>query len=143
MDERTEHVLKLIQSHSRIKNYLTWICYFGIISGVFIYVFYALEKNNNAVKLVKKYDQNPSNFTIEKIMTNPRMDFQYENGQIYHIKAKKAHHIDEEKVILYDVFASGEIGKITAGKLDVEEQGDHLIFTENPVLILNQTKQSN
>lgn len=140
MDERTKQVLRLIQSHSKIKNYLTSLCYIAIISGLFVYVFYAIGKNNHTVKLVKQYNQDPEHYKIEKIMTNPSMNFQYEDGQVYHIKAKKAHHMDQEQVVLYDVFATGDIGNITAGELEVNEQGDHLIFTQNPVLILNRTQ---
>ena len=71
------------------------------------------------------------------------MQLQYEDGQVYNIKAKKAQHLDDQQVFLYDVFAAGDIGSITSGKLEVNEQGDHLIFTENPVLILNKTKNLN
>lgn len=140
MDERTQQVLKLINSHSKIKNYLTSLCYFAIFGGLLVYLFYAISKNNHAVKLVKKYGENPDHYKIEKIMTNPSMIFQYDNGQVYNIKAKKAHHIDNEQVVLHDVFATGDIGNITAGRLDVSQQGDHLVFTENPVLILNRTE---
>lgn len=76
-------------------------------------------------------------------MTNPRIKFQHEDGQIYNIKAKKAQHVDDHQVFLYDVFAEGDIGSIASGKLEVSEEGDHLIFTENPVLILNRTKNLN
>jgi hypothetical protein len=41
---------------------------------------------------------------------------------------------------MYDVFAEGKIGKITAGELEITESGDHMVFTKNPVLILNQTE---
>ncbi len=143
MDEHTLQVLKLIKSHSKIKNYLSVLCYFAIISGLFLYVFYALSKSNHAVKIVKQYNENPEQFKIEKVMTNPRMIFQHENGQMYNIKAKKAHHINEEEVTLYDVFATGEAGNITAGKLEVSEEGDHLIFSDHPVLILNRTENLN
>lgn len=139
MDERTQQVLRLIRSHSKIRNYLTVLCYFAIVGGLFVYVFHAISKNTNSIKLVKQYNQDPERYKIEKIMTNPRMEFQYDDGQVYHIKAQKAHHVNEEQVILYSVFATGDIGNITAGKLEVNEEGDHLIFTENPVLILNRT----
>ena len=143
MDERTQQVLRLIKSHSKIKNYLTSLCYLAIVGGVFIYTFYAISKNNHAVKLVKQYNEDPNHYKIEKIMTNPRMDFQYEDGQVYHIKAKKAHHTSEEQVVLYDVFATGNLGNITSGNLEVKEQGNHLVFTGQPVLILKSTEKLN
>lgn len=139
MDDKTTQVLRLIQSHLKIKKYLTVLCYLSLISGLFVYVFYALNKTTHSIKLVNQYDKNSDDFKIEKIMTNPRLNLQYDENQIYHIKAKKAHHEDNEEVLLYDVFATGDIGNITSGQLKVSQQGDHLVFTENPVLILNRT----
>ena len=74
-------------------------------------------------------------------MTNPRIKFQYNDSQVYQIQAKKAFHQDNEEALLYDVFATGEIGNITAGELKIDEEGNHLVFTKNPVLILNKTEQ--
>jgi hypothetical protein len=136
--DRTEEILKLFNSHLRIKNFLTILCYFSIIGGLFIYVFYAFNQNKN-VKLVNKFKDNKQEYKTEKIMTNPRIKFQYSDDQIYNIKAKKAFHKDEQEVILYDVFATGDIGNITAGELKIDEEGNHLVFTKNPILILKKT----
>lgn len=138
MDLRTQQVLALIHSHSRIKNFMTILCYALISGGVLIYVFYALNQSRT-IKLVNEYKENKQSFKTEKVMTNPRIKFQYNDTQIYNIRAKKAFHKDESEAVLYDVFAEGEIGKITAGELQISEEGDRLIFTKNPVLILNHT----
>ena len=138
MDLRTQQILKHFHSHSRIKNYLTILCYALIVGGLFIYVFYAFNKSDT-IKLVSDYKNNPEAYKTEKIMTNPRIDFQHNDQNIYHIKAKKAFHKDEQEVILYDVFATGEIGNIAAGELKIDQEGNHLVFTKNPVLILNKT----
>ena len=53
----------------------------------------------------------------------------------------EVHHKDENEAILYDVFAEGDIGKITAGELQINQDGDHLVFTKNPILILNKDGQ--
>lgn len=140
MDLKTQQVLQLIQSHSRIKNFLTILCYVLIAGGLFIYVFYAFNQSRT-IKIVADYQENPQSYKTEKIMTNPRIKFQYSENDIYDIQAKKAFNKDDQEVILYDVFASGDIGKITAGELEVIDTGDHLIFTKNPVLILNRTEK--
>ncbi len=140
MDLKTEQVLKLIHSHSRIKNFLTTLCYALIIGGLFIYIFYAFNQSRT-IKLVNDYKENPQGYKTEKIMTNPRIKFQYNDAQIYDIQAKKAFHKDENEIMLYDVFAEGDIGKITAGELKIDENGNHLVFTKNPILILNKTKK--
>ncbi len=138
MDLKTEQILKLFASHSRIKNFLTILCYGLIVGGVFIYIFYAFNRSKT-IKLVSQYKENPQDYSMEKIMTNPRIDFQYNETQVYHIEAKKAFHKDDREAVLYDVFATGEIGKITAGELKIDEEGDHLVFSKNPILILNKT----
>ena len=73
-------------------------------------------------------------------MVNPRINFQYNQDQIYSIRAKKAFHKNNSEAVLQDVFATGEIGNISAGELKIEEDGNRLIFSNNPVLILNQNK---
>jgi hypothetical protein len=142
MDIRTEEVLKLIKSQTKIRHLLTTLCYLMIVGGILVYVYYAVNKTDT-IKLVKDKADNISEYKTEKIMTNPRIKLQHNDGSIYDIKAKKAFHQTESEVILYDVFAEGNLGKITAGELEVSESGDHLIFTKNPVLILNRIDNKN
>ena len=138
MDLRTEQILKLFQSHLRIKHFLTTLCYCMIIGGIFVYIFYAFNRSRT-IKLVNQFSKDPKAYEMEKIMTNPRIKFQYNETQVYHIKAKKAFHKNEQEAVMQDVFATGDIGNITAGKLEIDEDGNHLVFTQNPVLILNKT----
>ncbi len=138
MDINTEQILKIFNSHLRIKNFVTFFCYILIAGGLLTYVFFSFNYSNN-IKIVSDYKSKAENYKIEKVITNPRINFQYDNGQIYHVEAKKASHQTDEEAILYDVFANGELGTITAGALKVNESGDHLIFSDNPVLILNKT----
>ncbi len=140
MDIKTQEVLKIINSHLRIKKFLTILCYFLIVGGMFVYLFAAINKSKT-ITVVKQIQDNMNNFQTRKVMTNPRIDYQHNDNQIYHIKAREASHKDENEVIMYDVFASGKIGDITAGELKIDEEGDHLVFTKNPVLILKQTNQ--
>jgi hypothetical protein len=139
MDSVTAQVLKLIDSQHKIKKFLTISCYLLIVGGVFVYVFYGFRKSN-AIKLVKDRAESLKEYKTEKIMTNPRIKIQHEDGNIYDIRAKKALHENEQEMIMYDVFAEGKIGNITAGELEITESGDHMVFTKNPVLILNQTE---
>jgi hypothetical protein len=138
MDLRTEQILKLFKSHLRIKNFLITLCYFMIIGGIFVYIFYAFNRSHT-IKLVNQFSKNPKAYEMEKIMTNPRIKFQYNETQVYHIKAKKAFHKNEREAVMQDVFATGDIGNISAGKLEIDEEGNHLVFSQNPVLILNNT----
>ncbi len=139
MDLQTQRILQVFHSHSRIRNFLTNLCYCLIVSGLFVYIFYAFNRSRT-IKLVSEYEKGVKEYKTEKIMTNPRIKFQYNDTQIYNIRAKKAFHKDESEALLYDVFAEGDIGRITAGELKIDEEGDHLVFTKNPILILNKTK---
>lgn len=141
MDLHTQKILEVFQSHRRIRNLLTKLCYGLIVAGLFIYIFYAFNQSRS-IKIVNDYAKNIKEFKTEKIMTNPRIKFQYNETDVYDIQAKKAFHKDESEALLYDVFAEGKMGKITAGELKIDEEGDHLVFTKNPVLILNQTTKA-
>jgi len=140
MDLRTTLALKRINLYVKIKKYLTILCYFLIVSGIFVYIFYAINKTTQQYKLVTDYQKDPTKFQIEKIMINPRIKFQHTEDQLYTIKAKRAIHKDEQEVTLFDVYATGEAGNITSGKLVINDNGNHLVFTQNPVLILNKTE---
>ena len=139
MDLRTQQVLEIIKSHSRIKDIITVLCYCLIAGGLFVYVFHAFNQGKT-IKLVTDYKENSEGYKTEKIMTNPRIKFQYNDNQIYNIRAKKAFHKNESEVVLYDVFAEGGAGNITAGELKIYEEGNHLVFTKNPILILKNTE---
>jgi hypothetical protein len=140
MDPHLSKVLEVFQSHLRIKRNLTRLSYALIFCGLLIYIFYAFNQSRN-IKIVSEYEKNIKEYKTEKIMTNPRIKFQYNDTQVYNIRAKKAFHKDENEAILYDVFAEGDIGKITAGELQINQDGDHLVFTKNPILILNKDGQ--
>ena len=137
MDIKTEDILRQFKSHLKIKAILTFSCYVAIFGGLFVYIFYATKQSTN-VQIIADYKKNKDSYKTEKIMTNPRISFQYNTDQLYHIEAKKAFHQNNSEAILHDVFAKGEIGNITAGELKIEEDGDRLIFKNNPILILNQ-----
>lgn len=141
MDLKTEKILKLFYSHLRIKTFVTTLCYCLIVGGIFVYIFSAF-KQSNKIKLVTEIkEKSKKSYESEKIMTNPRIKFEHGDSQIYHIQAKKAFHKNNEEATLYDVFAQGDIGNISAGELEIDDHGDHLTFTKNPVLILNKTQK--
>lgn len=139
MDLKTQEILKAINLQGKIRRILTVLCYFLILGGIFIYVFHGFSRSKN-IKLITQYKDEAKNYKAEKIMTNPRIKFQYDDAQIYDIKAKRAFHKDEKEMTLYDVFATGETGNITAGELKIYEEGNHLVFTKNPILILRNVE---
>lgn len=141
MDDKTKAILKTIKSHSRIKQYLTVLCYILIVGGILFYIIDAINKTNHTIKLVNDYKNKPKEFKATKTMINPSIDYQYNENEVYHIQAAKAYHESDQEVIMYDISAKGKIGNIEAGKLEIKEKGERLIFTDNPVLILNETNK--
>ena len=73
---------------------------------------------------------------VEKVMLNPKIKFEQNEGQFFNIEAKKAIHKDESIVELFDVKASGNSGSITAGNLLITNSGSNLHFSNNPVLTI-------
>jgi len=139
MDLHTKAILDSIRSHSKIKDIVTVFCYCLIAFSFLVYVSQAF-KQTTAVKLINDYKTNPKEYIIEKVMVNPRIKLLYNDSEIYDIKAKKAFYKDNSEVVLYDVIANGNIGNISAGELKINEEGDHLVFSKNPILILNKTE---
>ena len=95
-------------------------------------------KKKQVVRIVSQLNASEQTINAEKIMINPRITIKHDDGKTYNIKAKKAYHLNEEEVALQEVFANSEIGTISAGELQIKDEGNHLIFSKNPVLILNK-----
>ena len=75
MDDHTLKVLRIIESHLRIKNYLTVFCYFLIVGGLFFYVFHAINKTSNSIKIISDYKSDPKKYKTSKTMVNPSIMF--------------------------------------------------------------------
>lgn len=137
MNDKTSNTLKRIRKQTIIQRILKTTCYIAIISAIMIYASIGITKTQT-IKLVNKFKDDKEDFVTEKIMTNPEIKVKYGNNDIYDIKAKEAFHKDESEAILKDVVAISSLGKIESGKLKIEEEGDRLIFTDKPILILNK-----
>jgi hypothetical protein len=135
MDQKTKQILNGIKRYLIVKKILTIICYLIIFCGIMLYIFHGFSKQNT-IQLINNIESNKTEFLTEKIMINPKIILQYNHHDIYNIKASKALHKIDNEIILQDVFAEGNIGKITAGQLKISEDGNQLIFSLNPVLIL-------
>ena len=135
-DKRSQIIIKNFNKSSALKRILKTFCYFIIfiiISSYFLNFF----KSNKKITIIKNAFDASQKIEVEKIMINPRISILHDDGKIYKISAQKAYHLNEKEVIMEDVFASSEIGNISAGELKISDEGNHLIFTKNPVLIFN------
>ncbi len=137
IESEIQTILNGFKNYFRLRKILSFLCYFSIFISLGFYFSNFFEKKRT-VRIVSQLNDKQKTFNAEKIMINPRITIKHDDGKIYSINAKKAYHPSDEEVILQEVFANSEIGTISAGELQVKDEGDHLIFTKNPVLILNK-----
>jgi hypothetical protein len=138
MDLKTKETLRIIKSHFFIKYLLTYFCYGLILVSIAVYIFYALNQKIENIKLINDYKESSDQYHVKKIMTNPRIKFQHSDNNIYEIEAKEAIDLKKDnQYILYDVLVKSDIGSINAGKLEINENGNHLIFSDHPVMTID------
>jgi hypothetical protein len=130
-------ILNSFKNHFRVQKILSFFCYFLIILSLSFY-FSNFFKKKKTIRIVNQLNDKQKTLNAEKVMINPRITIKHDDGKTYTIKAKKAFHLNDEEVALQEVFANSEIGTISAGELQIKDEGDHLIFSKNPVLILNK-----
>jgi hypothetical protein len=134
-------VLKKLALHQILKKCFLYSSYILLLFCFAIFAFYIFNNPQKRYKIVTDYKEGKKNIKSEKVMINPTIDFKYDDSQIFTIEAKKASHTDRSSITMYDVNAKGDIGTITAGKVEVNQKGDRLIFSKNPVLIIKNKKK--
>lgn len=136
---KEKRILDSIKTYRIIRYISTRLSYLLIIISIGVYLFYT-SSAQESIKVVNKYkDSNKNDYQLEKFMINPRIKFQYKESDIYDIKASKAVYDNDHNAMLFEVSAKGLIGEIVAGELRIQEDGNHLIFSKKPVLIINKS----
>ncbi len=136
MEERDwQTIIVEIKKYQKCRIFMVVFCYTFIVCALLFYMtqFFA---QNDKIHIINKSNKN--NQISEKIMLNPSLKFAYEENKIMLIKAKQALYKKDAETTLQQVFAESEIGNITAGKLVIHDSGDYLVFSDNPILIINQ-----
>jgi hypothetical protein len=108
------------------------ICVIFLILSSAIFVFYIIDSKNMAMSLVKY--KNNTKKSSNKLMSNPKIRFEYENGNFYDIKGKYANYQKNGNVTIKDVVAYNNNGNITSEQLEINNNGNIIIFTGNPKL---------
>ncbi len=137
-----QKILKKFKKQRIFKIILLAASYCSIFFIIMVYSLIAVKKSSN-IKIIKSFQDNQNKLASEKIMTNPSIKIKYNDNDIYHINAKRAYHGNEEEAILEKVTAKGKIGKITANKLEIKDNGNRLIFSDNPKLVLTKKSKNN
>ncbi len=136
MDE-TSIIVTAIRRRTKFRKILILLCIAVLVFGFLSFLFYGFDTTNNAIKFMSKKDQISK---VEKVMLNPKIKFEYDQGQIIDIKAEKAVHKDKSDIELFNVQADGVRGNITSGNLLITNNGNDLHFSNHPVLIIKEVK---
>lgn len=125
---------KLYQIRKNKKNtkIIFRFCILFLILSSSIFLFYIMDSNNMALNIIKY--KNLENKSNSKIMSNPQIYFEYEDGNFYKIKGESAKYHNGGDIIVKKVTANGNNGNIRAEKLDVTNNGNIIIFTGKPKL---------
>lgn len=134
-NSKEEQFILKIKNSKKLQQILTIFCYLFIF---FALIFYASNffKEKKTIRIVNQIKSEREKFLAEKIMINPNIKIKNDDGKIYKITAKNAKNYNNEQVIMTEVFAESNDLKISAGELKILENGNHLIFSKNPILIL-------
>ncbi len=136
MDQHLK-IINTIKNRIKIRKFLVFICLAALIFSLLTFLFYGFDTTNNAIKFISKKNQIDD---VEKIMLNPKIKFEHNDGQFFEIEAKKAIQKNKNDVELYDVEASGDEGSISSKNLLITNNGNDLHFSGNPTLIIKETK---
>ncbi len=131
-----EKIIKNINQQLKLKKLLFICCFLVLIISFLSFLFVWFNFNSKAIKFIANNKAKLAE--ADKIMTNPRIKFEYEDGKIFNIQAKKAIHKDNNDVELSNITANGDQGSIEAGKLLITDNGNNLYFSESPVLTIIQ-----
>ena len=126
--------IRLQQKISRLSIVVGFVVIFISIN---ILLNQGLFNENNEITVINKYNQQIQKFDSEKVMINPYILISGENGDYYKISAKQAASSNLEDFYLENVELTGKIGKISAGSLNISDNGNLLIFSKNPVIIID------
>ena len=136
-EKRIRKALRKNRRDQKIGRIVSFISVVVIGLGITIMFNQDIFFNSQQLKIAGKFADN-DNINANKIMIGPEIAFKDDDGNINRIKAKKAiSQQNLEDFIFYEVVATGEIGKMTAGYLEIKEKGDLLIFGNNPQLVVN------
>jgi hypothetical protein len=131
--------VKGVKFYLNIKKYLTILCFFFVGVSIICFFFFGFYSKSSAIRFIAKY-KNQQDTKTERIMANPRIKFEHSEGDYYDVKAKRAIHKNGNDILLFDVNVDGLAVNIKAGKLLIDNDGNNLTFSDNPVLIIKETK---
>lgn len=119
------------------------ICSTALIIAISLFLFYIIDNNNTAINIIK--NKNIKEVNKNKLMSNPRIRFEYENGDFYYIKGKKAEYKSNGNIKIHNVTAISNKGNIKSRNLEITDNGNIITFTGNPNLefysVINPNKK--
>jgi len=134
-NSKEEQFILNVKNSKKFQKILIIFCYLFIFFALIFYLsnFFSDKKT---IRIVNQIKSERDKFLAEKIMINPNIKIKNDDGKIYKITAKNAKNYNNEQVVMNEVLAESNDLKISAGELKILENGNHLIFSKNPILIL-------
>lgn len=129
------HIIESIRKRLKLRKVLTIVCIGTLVLGFSSFLFYGFETNSTIIKFISSKEDLVK---VEKVMMNPKIKYEHEDGEIFDIVAKKVVHKNKTDVELSDVKANGAKGNIEAGNLLITNNGNDLHFSGNPVLTIRE-----
>lgn len=130
-------IIENIRRRLQLRKNLATACVLILVFGFASFLFYGLETSSNAIKIISKKDDIGK---VEKIMMNPRIKYEHNQGEIFDIQAARIVHKNVSDMELFDVKATGIKGDIQAGSLLITNNGNDLHFSGNPILTIREYK---
>tara|TARA_Y100000389_G_scaffold204554_1_gene257944 strand:+ start:6076 stop:6486 length:411 start_codon:yes stop_codon:yes gene_type:complete len=113
-------------------------CIISLIISSSIFLFYIIDGKNITMNIVKQKDIHKKS---SKLMNNPKIRFENDNGNFYDIKGKAAKYNSDGTIIAHQVTAISNSGIITSDRLDITNDGNVIIFTGNSNLEFYSTSK--
>lgn len=135
-------ILNSIKKQIFIKKIFVITCYAVIVVSIASYsgVFF---KNKNSFEYIKnRYQKQKDNLEFKKIIKKPKIRFEREDD-VYYIEADDAVYSNDYDAVLNNVTAYGSVGTLTSKKVTIRDNGNKIIFTGKPELILNNIDKVN
>ena len=108
------------------------ICIIFLILSSVVFLFYIIDGKNVALNITKYKDLEKNKSS--KLMTNPKISFEYKNGNWYDIKGKTAQYKKNGDITVKQVVTISNSGNIKSYRLDITDNGNVIIFNGKPEL---------
>jgi|TARA_B110000259_G_scaffold63651_1_gene75201 hypothetical protein len=123
--------IKKIKKNKKNTRLIFKFCAMSLILSSSLFLFYIVNGKNTTLSIVKQKDIQKNSV---KLMHNPKIRFENDNGNFYDIKGETAKYNKDASIIAKKVTAISDSGTIISDILTISSDGNVIIFTGNAEL---------